>query len=138
MTEDIDEMIQYIDKVIYYKKKMENLGRRSPDYPRVYINKLFLGLSDEQAEPKLNYRKTRFFQRQPKLCHIAKMASLILLKVYDEDERYYVEETDYDRVQMDNEATNKTCDDHGKGYDLLDQELKENKLLVAKFQTKLS
>ena len=59
MNKNVDEMIEFLDKVIYYKRKMESSGQRYPDYPRVYINKLFVGLSD--SEPNLSYRNTKFY-----------------------------------------------------------------------------
>lgn len=137
MSEDINEMIQYVDKIIYYKKKMVKLGRRSPDEPRVYINKLFVGLAGDNQQVNRSYRNTRFYQRQPKLCNIAKMASLILLKVYDEDDRYFVDEKDYERVLPSNIQTSKDCYEHGLGADNRMKEILENSKKVIKFQDDL-
>ena len=62
MSKDIDELMYKMDQLIYYKKKMIKLGKRDPDEPRVYINKLFLGLS-HNGPPSLSYRNTIFYQR---------------------------------------------------------------------------
>jgi len=135
MTRDQKELLQFTDNVIFYKKKMVELGKREEERPRVYINKLYTGLQDggRQRDNSINYQNTIFYQRQPTLCDVAKAASQVLLKVYDADSRYIVDEKDYERVRFDNNNTSKKCGDHGLGADLLVDMKKESEQMINKF-----
>ena len=49
---------------------------------------------------------------------MAKMISLVLLKVYDDDPRYHVDDADFERVLPGNIKTTRFCDDHGNVEDM--------------------
>jgi hypothetical protein len=100
LDENEQKVIDFIDNIIYYRAKK---GETSYPYLPVRVVK------KDAVDPTDNYVKNRkYFEQSNHLCKLHRIASLLLLKIYQNDDRFVVAPTEQGRI----EQVNIECTDH--------------------------
>ena len=120
MKNEIDEILKFTDNVIYYKQQMIKQKKMLPQPPLVYLN-----MATVAADGSINesYKHSKLYQNQPQLCEVARIASKLLIQIYQQYKRYVIDEEDFKRVgivydENDKQHKKKLCERHGQGKDL--------------------